>query len=140
MAVIAQPFINRIPHINNHPSTLNGYVVEFKPLATLEAPGTVLSEISFVATPTVVEPVKAPVSSSISEHEAKMFIYAHESGNNVNALNSIGCRGLGQACPGSKLPCGADYACQDAWFSQYASERYGGWINAYQWWIIHKWW
>lgn len=70
----------------------------------------------------------------------KDFIYQHESGNNPNAVNSIGCRGLGQACPGSKLPCGADYACQDAYFTNYALTRYGSWEAAYAFWVQHSWW
>lgn len=77
---------------------------------------------------------------SLPANQAKAFIYQHESGNNPNAVNSIGCRGLGQACPGSKLPCGADYACQDAWFTNYAMTRYGSWEAAYQFWIAHRWW
>lgn len=89
-----------------------------------------------------VESYVAPkaVASSLSDNDAKMFIYMHESGNRTTALNSIGCRGLGQACPGSKLPCGDDYACQDAWFTNYAVSRYGGWQGAYQFWIAHRWW
>jgi len=78
----------------------------------------------------------APVSSN----EAKMFIYNHESGNRTTAVNSIGCRGLGQACPGTKLPCGDDYACQDAWFTNYMLQRYGSWENARAFWLSHRWW
>ena len=77
---------------------------------------------------------------SISDADAKMYIYMHESGNNPNSVNSIGCRGLGQACPGTKLPCGADYACQDAWFTNYMLQRYGSWQNAYVFWINNHWW
>lgn len=70
----------------------------------------------------------------------KDFIYQKESGNNPNAVNSIGCRGIGQACPGTKLPCGADYACQDAWFTNYAMQRYGSWEAAYNFWVANRWW
>lgn len=72
--------------------------------------------------------------------DAKSCIYHHESGNNPNAVNSIGCRGLGQACPGTKLPCGNDYACQDAWFTQYMKDRYGTWENAWAVWQNNHWW
>jgi Tfp pilus assembly protein PilN len=68
------------------------------------------------------------------------FIYMHESGCNLSASNSIGCRGIGQACPGGKLPCTADYACQNAWFTNYAIKRYGSWANAYAFWLQHSWW
>lgn len=82
---------------------------------------------------------EAPVYA-VSTDAAKAFIYQHESGNDPTSVNSIGCRGLGQACPGSKLPCGDDYACQDAYFTQYAMQRYGSWEAAYQFWILHNWW
>lgn len=78
--------------------------------------------------------------ASAQGNTAKMFIYMHESGNNPAAVNSIGCRGLGQACPGSKLPCGNDYACQDAYFTNYAMQRYGSWEAAYSFWLSHRWW
>jgi parvulin-like peptidyl-prolyl isomerase len=70
----------------------------------------------------------------------KDFIYMHESSCNPGAVNSIGCRGIGQACPGSKLPCGNDFACQDKWFSNYAIKRYGSWEKAYQFWLANSWW
>ncbi len=66
------------------------------------------------------------------------YIYQHESGCNVSAVNSIGCRGIGQRC--GNLPCGADFACQDAWFRNYAIVRYGSTYAAYQFWLSHSWW
>ena len=92
------------------------------------------------ATPQVSGAVAVKQTYSLPANQAKAFIYQHESGNNPNAVNSIGCRGLGQACPGSKLPCGADYACQDAWFTNYAMTRYGSWEAAYQFWVQNHWW
>lgn len=83
----------------------------------------------------------AAQSYSLPANQAKAFIYQKESGNNPAAINSIGCRGLGQACPGSKLPCSdSDYACQDAWFTNYMLQRYGSWEKAYQFWIANNWW
>lgn len=70
----------------------------------------------------------------------KQYIYQKESGCNPSAVNSIGCRGVGQSCPGDKLPCGADFACQDKWFSNYAVTRYGSWKAAYNFWINNHWW
>jgi exonuclease VII large subunit len=78
--------------------------------------------------------------SAASGNFYKDFIYHHESGNRTTAVNSIGCRGIGQACPGTKLPCGDDYACQDAWFTNYAMQRYGSWENAYNFWVANRWW
>ena len=85
--------------------------------------------------------VAAPVAvSPATGGDAKAFIYNHESGNNPAAVNSAGCRGLGQACPGSKLPCGNDYACQDAYFTSYMQGRYGTWEAAMAFWLSHNWW
>ncbi len=97
---------------------------------------------------TSIQPVKviAPVYHAPSvvgncgDNQYANFIYMHESGCNLNSVNSIGCRGIGQACPGSKLPCGADYACQNAWFTNYAIRTYGSWQGAYNAWISKNWW
>ncbi len=89
---------------------------------------------------------KLQLTSSVSAsgcntgNQYKDFIYMKESGCNPSAVNSIGCRGIGQACPGSKLPCGADFACQDAYFSNYAIQRYGSWEAAYSFWLRNSWW
>jgi len=68
------------------------------------------------------------------------FIYSHESGCRTTAMSSNGCYGIGQACPASKIAyCGADYACQNAYFTAYAG-KYGGWAGAYAFWVSHGWW
>jgi LysM repeat protein len=80
-------------------------------------------------------------SYPISANGAKAYIYARESGNNPNATNPSGCYGLGQDCNGVlRTQCGADYACQDAFFDAYAARRYGGWEGAYAFWLSHHWW
>lgn len=84
--------------------------------------------------------VSAAPSVPQNDSSAKMFIYMKESGNNPAAVNAGGCRGLGQACPGSKLPCGNDYACQDAYFTNYMLGRYGSWEAAKAFWLAHSWW
>lgn len=86
-----------------------------------------------VLTPAQVKPVVEEAAGP--EAEAKKFIYFKESGDDPGAVNSTGCRGLGQACPGSKLPCGVDYACQDAWFTNYMKDRYGTWQVAKAHWL-----
>jgi uncharacterized membrane-anchored protein YhcB (DUF1043 family) len=69
------------------------------------------------------------------------YIYQHESGCRTTALNSIGCYGIGQSCPASKIAhCGASFECQDAWFRNYAVTRYGSTQAAYNFWLSHKWW
>lgn len=82
----------------------------------------------------------ASVSTGCGSDPHMAFIYQKESGCSPTALNSIGCRGIGQACPGSKLPCGADFACQDAWFRNYAIQRYGSTYAAYVFWTQNHWW
>lgn len=78
---------------------------------------------------------------SVSPNDAKSYIYARESGNNPNATNPQGCYGIGQDCNGVvRAQCGADYACQDAYFTNYAMRRYGSWENALAFWQSHHWW
>ena len=85
-------------------------------------------------------PQNAP--ETLTEAEAKAWIYQHESGNNPNAVNPIsGACGLAQALPCSKMNCElGDYACQDNWATQYMLNRYGSWIAAYNFWQCNKWW
>ncbi|MBP9761581.1 LysM peptidoglycan-binding domain-containing protein [Candidatus Saccharibacteria bacterium] len=82
-----------------------------------------------------------PTSYPVSANSAKAFIYNKESGNNPNATNPSGCYGIGQDCNGVlRTQCGADYACQDAYFESYAQRRYGSWENAYAFWQANGWW
>lgn len=97
-------------------------------------------------------PAESPSSSGLQgagvSYEAS-YIYSCESGScgslgtySTTVWNSEGCYGIGQSCPGGPLfdSCGADFACQHAFFTNYANERYGGWQGAYQWWLSHHWW
>lgn len=71
----------------------------------------------------------------------KQYIYQKESGCNTGATNPIGCFGIGQSCPKSKIAhCGVDFKCQDAWFTNYAVQRYGSWRGAYNFWVANHWW
>jgi LysM repeat protein len=94
-----------------------------------------------VAKPVATVPVaqSAPVSGC-GDNSYANFIYSHESGCRTTAMSPNGCYGIGQACPASKLAyCGADYACQNAFFTAYAG-KYGGWAGAYSFWVAHGWW
>jgi hypothetical protein len=83
----------------------------------------------------------AGVTGNCGDNMYKQYIYQHESGCDTGRYNSIGCFGIGQSCPASKIAhCGTDFACQDAWFSNYAQQRYGGWAAAYQFWLQNRWW
>ena len=89
------------------------------------------------------EPVQPPAVgvTNCGDNPYKQYIYQHESGCRTDAVNSIGCAGLGQACPGSKLPCSlTDWACQDNYFTNYATQRYGSWEAAYAFWVANRWW
>lgn len=93
--------------------------------------------------PKPVQPVQKPAAQpAANDGSAKAFIYARESGNNPGAVNaSSGACGLGQALPCNKMPCSlADYACQDAYFTEYMQSRYGTWENAKIFWLQHNWW
>lgn len=91
-----------------------------------------------IATPVLEAPPAPPVQSySLPDDQAKAYIYLHESGNNPFAVNpTSGACGLAQAYPCSKMHCIlGDYACEDAWATQYMLERYGSWLNAYNHWL-----
>lgn len=82
-------------------------------------------------------------ADSFSGQDAKMWIYMHESGNNPLARNYLGCLGIGQACPGSKLlaVCPTlEYNCEDAFFTNYMLARYGTWQNAMYFWQANHYW
>ncbi len=76
------------------------------------------------------------------------YIITKESNWRPGAINSIGCIGLAQRCPvgGSNALVSAcpswqtDPVCQLVHFSAYANGRYGSWNNAYQVWVIQRWW
>lgn len=85
----------------------------------------------------------APPSSGdcFGVNQYAAYIYQRESGCNPGSVNGGGCAGIGQACPGSKMPCSlTDVQCQLAYFEAYALGRYGSWEAAYQFWIGHSWW
>lgn len=79
------------------------------------------------------------------------YIYTHESGCNPTSTNAGGCYGIGQDCNAVvKNQCGADYACQNAFFTNYANTHcdyhlgyaicYNGWAGAYQFWLTYHYW
>lgn len=80
--------------------------------------------------------VQETLPVTTSEGEAKAFIYHKESTTNPAAENHLGCYGLGQDCNGIvKERCGADYKCQDAFFTDYMERRYGSWQKAKAFWL-----
>lgn len=80
-------------------------------------------------------------AAGIDNPSAASFIFQKESGCRPQAVNGSGCAGLGQACPGSKLPCSLnDGVCQAKYFDGYAKSRYGSWSAALAFWQSHRWW
>ncbi len=69
-------------------------------------------------------------------------IISRESGWNPNATNSSsGACGLAQALPCSKVPgSGYDPVANLSWANGYAHGRYGGWAQAYNFWMANHWW
>ncbi len=101
----------------------------------------VASAPAVAAAPAATRSYSSASYPAVSGNDAKAFIYSRESGNNPNATNPSGCYGLGQDCNGRlRAACGADYACQDAYFTNYATGRYGSWDGAYAFWQTHGWW
>lgn len=70
------------------------------------------------------------------------YIVSHESGWNPDATNiSSGAHGLPQALPYAKTGCEwSDPICQLRWANSYATERYGSWYQAYNFWLTNRWW
>jgi len=109
-------------------------------LAPAPAPAPVAETMVEAAPAPQPAPAPAPAISASAE-QAKAFIYFHESSNNPNATNYLGCYGLGQDCNGIVRDlCGPDWACQDRFFTNYAMQRYGSWENALAFWQAHNWW
>lgn len=100
-----------------------------------------------IATNTQTASAAAPTpQGNCGDNAYAAYIYGMESGGrvpgncDVNAMNAGGCGGIGQACPASKMSCGADYSCQNAFFSNYALTRYGSWADAYAFHKANGWW
>lgn len=91
-------------------------------------------------------PVIAPTIANVTDCGSDPYmaqIYQHESGCSTTRTNSIGCLGLGQSCPASKLlaVCPTmDWACENAWFTNYANNRYGSPAQAWAVWQVQRWW
>jgi hypothetical protein len=86
------------------------------------------------------------VTAPISDNWYRDFIFQHESGGRLDAVNSIGCYGLGQDCNNvleSQCPdWRTNLTCQVDFWDKYAIRRYGSWEAAYNFWEVqgHRWW
>jgi hypothetical protein len=81
-----------------------------------------------------------------SDWAAADYIISHESSWRYLAVNaSSGATGLCQSLPASKMAsAGEDYltnpVTQMKWCNSYAQSRYGGWQQAYNFWLSKNWW
>lgn len=106
------------------------------------------AELPVVQAPVVQAPVvekPRPITAVVAgcgDNTYANYIYMHESGCNASAINAgSGACGIGQELPCGKSGCSlGDYACQNAFFTQYAIDRYGSWYNAYVFWTNNNWW
>jgi LysM repeat protein len=105
-----------------------------------EAPATV-AEVVVPEPAPAPAPAPQPVAvSGCGDNDSANYIYRHESGCNTSAMNAGGCYGIGQDCNGIvSARCGADYACQNEYFTNYVNNRYGGWDGAYAFWLNNSW-
>lgn len=114
---------------------------EAQRVALASLPEKVLNTLTATETASAAPLRSSGTTGNCGDNMYKQYIYQHESGCNTDRYNSIGCYGIGQSCPKSKIDhCGADFACQDSWFSGYAVSRYGSWEGAYNFWLTNHWW
>ena len=129
------------PQSVSHPASVGELVstVEFieKHTALAQAP---IELASYKTIPKAPKPATATQEAPNKDHpcgdnEYARKIYTQESGCSLTSTNSIGCIGLGQSCPASKLSNACpnwrtDYDCQNKFFTNYAM-GYGGWKQAH---------
>ena len=90
--------------------------------------------------------VMAAAGIARSDYTYVDYIIEHESHWNPVAQNArSGAYGLCQALPGTKMAtAGSDWksnpVTQLKWCSGYASQRFGGWAGAYNYWVSHGYW
>jgi len=82
------------------------------------------------ATGTAIASAATPSNGSA----ARAFIFQKESGNRLDAVNQIGCYGLGQDCNNSLASVcpnwRTDRPCQESFWESYMLRRYGSWERA----------
>lgn len=118
-----------------------------KPPMTVLKPLQAIDKLKPIPTVTL-QAISSPAAlqtPTMGTNAAMQYIFQHESGNRLDAVNSIGACGLGQSLSCSKLSnvCPdwqTDAACQIKYFTSYANARYGGWVNAQIFWSSNRYW
>lgn len=138
--LISPLFINHStssPREGNFVSADLGKVSQIKPS---KWPVPTSQSVVVAVEPIVTAPIVEGVTNCGSD-PYQILVYQRESGCKTNSVNSIGCTGIGQACPGSKLPCSlSDWDCQNNYFTSYMLARYGSWASAWQSEVSRGWW
>lgn len=112
-------------------------IMTFKPLKPLTEPQNA-PQATLAA---VYVPPPSPVVGNCGSDYYQQLVYQRESGCNTAAVNYLGCAGIGQACPGSKLPCTLyDWTCQNNYFTNYMLVVYGSWQAAWNSELTRGWW
>jgi hypothetical protein len=133
--------------IPNHESTLQSIAKPFS--APVSAVSMTVKEQATLehenapAPPETPKPAPSITVTGCGDNQYANYIYMHESGCRLDAINPIGACGIGQSLPCLKLSSVCpnwrnDYACQNRFFSSYVS-RYGGWEGAYNFWLGNQW-
>ncbi|CAM3182630.1 hypothetical protein SAMN04487792_1490 [Lactobacillus bombicola] len=93
--------------------------------------------IELVHKDTAIQTVAAAQKLSKKERAAKNWIARHESGGNYNARNGV-CYGKYQL---NLAYLGGNYSPknQERIADNYVYNRYGSWVNAKRFWLIHHW-
>lgn len=115
-------------------------LVTKEPIKQVEVIGTKKPQLTYSGGGTKSEWLAASVIPQESWGYAD-FMVQKESGWNPNAVNkSSGACGLAQALPCSKVP-GNPYNPIDSlnWMNGYVNGRYGGWQQAYEFWLVKRW-
>lgn len=92
------------------------------------------------------EAIMSAAGISSSDYTYVDYIISKESGWDSTAANPMSSAyGLCQALPGSKMAsAGSDWSTnavtQMKWCNSYATDRYGSWAGAYNFWISNHWW
>lgn len=121
-------------------------VITFKeqPLDTLDKIAVVTASVA--ATPSGTHEEWMEAAGIVDTYHADL-IFTKESGWQIGVVNSIGCVGLGQACPAGLKPrllieCPNwqnDPVCQLRVFNDYTIKRYGSYANAWAFHIANDW-
>ena len=131
LIILAFPKPTHVIDVGGVPDTLP------RPKTALKAPD--LSPQATLATIYVAPP--QPVVGNCGSDYYQQLVYQRESGCNTAAVNYLGCAGIGQACPGSKLPCSLyDWVCQNNYFTSYMYAVYGSWAAAWNSELTRGWW